>query len=67
MAITLELSNSRAILVLHALLAANLKTQGLLDLLDGEDAKIDLERNLDERRAIIDQIDALLQRRRAAA
>ena len=67
----MELTDRQWILVVHALLAANVHAEKLIETLDGMseeqfEARTDLRSNIAARREIVDLIDVLLGRRVAA-
>lgn len=66
MDISVTLTPRQAIMVVHALLAANIKTQALVQLLDEDESQADLARNITDRREVVDQIDAALHRKAVA-
>lgn len=67
----LQLTDREAILVVHALLAANVHSEQMLEKLDRMseeqfEARVDLRANIFARRVIVDAIDTAIAQRAAA-
>lgn len=60
--ISIDLDGSEAILAVHALLSANVKSMALAAMLDDPEALRDIAANVERRRALVERIDIAMGR-----